>query len=141
MKRGKPKHLPLQPDAAAWRWWRSVGELSFCSSPRSSSLWPLVSFLVSLFCCFWFLSLSVSLSSLRLPPVFCSLFSLFFVLFLVRKNPSPFVFLPFPLPFKGFPAAYIPRTMIRPRDIVLRSDWGTNSRAHAGLLVAVSSAC
>ena len=121
------------------------GGVALESFPSALPLVPLLCDLLfpflSLFFFFWFLSLSVSLSSLCLPPVLCPLFSLFFVLFLVRKNPSPFVFLPFPLPFIGFPAAYIPWTMIRPRDIVLRSDWGTNSRAHAGLLVAVSSAC
>ena len=38
-----------------------------------------------------------------------------------------------PLPFIGFHAAYLPRTMIRPGDIVFMLDWGTNSPAHVGL--------
>jgi len=38
-----------------------------------------------------------------------------------------------PLPFIGFHAAYLPRTMIRPGDIVFQLDWGTNSPAHVGL--------
>ena len=61
-----------------------------------------------------------------LPPVF------FFFLFFAY-TPS--------LPLISSPNAYLPRTVIRPRNIVFRLNWGTNSPAHSRLLVAVSSAC
>jgi len=77
------------------------------------------------FHCFSLCSLGLSLGGL--PPVF------FFFFLFFGYTPS--------LPFISSPDAYLSRTMIRPRDIVFRSNWGTNSPAHARLLVAVSSAC
>ena len=61
-----------------------------------------------------------------------ALFSFYF-LFVFSSLCFFFFFTDPPLPFIGFHAAYLPRTMIRPGDIVFMLDWGTNSPAHVGL--------
>jgi len=80
------------------------------------------------------------LSFIFFPLVFSPLCSVLYSIFYSLLDPpvcSP-VLSPFdsflPLPFIGFHATYLPRTIVRPKDIVFQSDWGTNSPVYVGLL-------
>ena len=93
-------------------------------------------FSLRLFCIFfsfWFsLFFFFALIFSPMCSVLCSIFSSLLDPPICSPVLSPFdLFLP--LPFKGFHATYLPRTMIRPGDIVFQSDWGTNNPVHVGL--------
>jgi hypothetical protein len=132
-----------------WFGWKSVGagcwqiilcvwlpfflQLLFCSFISASLVNSLfISFVFFFPFGFLFFFFFFALIFSLMCSVLCSIFSSLLDPPICSPVLSPFdLFLP--LPFKGFHATYLPRTMIRPGDIVFQSDWGTNNPVHVGL--------